>query len=45
MSEIIFETKRLYAKKLTLDSTSDLKKMLQDPRVMYAYEGAPTFTA
>ena len=39
MSEIIFETKRLYAKKLTADSIFDLKKMLQDPRVMYAYEG------
>lgn len=38
MSEIIFETKRLYAKKLTADSIFDLKKMLQDPRVMYAYE-------
>ena len=42
MSEFVFETKRLYAKKLTLDSISDLKKMLQDPRVMYAYEGAFT---
>ena len=39
MSEIIFETRRLYAKKLTADSIFDLKKMLQDPRVMYAYEG------
>ena len=33
MSEIIFETKRLYAKKLTVNSIPDLKKMLQDPRV------------
>lgn len=42
MSEIIFETKRLYAKKLTVNSIPDLKKMLQDPHVMYAYEGAFT---
>ena len=42
MSEIIFETKRLYAKKLTVNSIPDLKKMLQNPHVMYAYEGAFT---
>ena len=42
MNEIIFESKRLYAKKLTVNSIPDLKKMLQDPRVMYAYEGAFT---
>ncbi|WMJ23831.1 GNAT family N-acetyltransferase [Paludicola sp. MB14-C6] len=36
----IFETKRLYARKLTKDDWNNLSDILQDEQAMYAYEHA-----
>ena len=36
---MIFETERLYLRRLTKDDYDDLAKILQDEEVMYAYEG------
>jgi ribosomal-protein-alanine N-acetyltransferase len=38
--EIIFETKRLYARKFTKDDWYNLSEILQDKETMYAYEHA-----
>lgn len=38
--EYILETERLRLRKLTLSDLDNLKETLQDPRAMYAYEGA-----
>ena len=40
MAEIIFNSERLYTRQLTNDDLSSIKEQLQDPEVMYAYEGA-----
>ena len=40
MREMILETKRLILRKLIQENFSDVCKLLQDPVVMYAYEGA-----
>ena len=37
---MIFETERLFARKLTKDDFGSLCRILQDPEVMYAYEHA-----
>lgn len=37
---MIFETERLYFRKLTQDDFGALCKILQDDETMYAYEGA-----
>ena len=37
---MIFETERLFARKLTKDDFGSLCRVLQDPEVMYAYEHA-----
>ncbi len=37
---MIFETERLFARKLTKDDFGNLCRILQDPEVMYAYEHA-----
>ena len=35
---MIFETERLYLRKITQDDLADLAEILQNPNVMYAYE-------
>ena len=40
MKEMILETKRLLLRELKQDDFDDICKLLQDPIVMYAYEGA-----
>ena len=40
MKEMILKTKRLLLRKLKQDDFDDICKLLQDPIVMYAYEGA-----
>ena len=37
---MIFETERLFARKLTREDFQGLCRILQDPEVMYAYEHA-----
>lgn len=37
---MIFETKRLYTREMTISDLNALAKILQDPHVMYAYEHA-----
>ncbi len=39
MSDIIFKSPRLYTRRLTLNDVPLIKEQLQDPEVMYAYEG------
>lgn len=39
MSDIVLETPRLILRKLTLDDIKNIKEQLQDPKVMFAYEG------
>ena len=40
MKEMILETKRLLLRELKQDDFNNICKLLQDPIVMYAYEGA-----
>lgn len=40
MSEVLLETERLILRKLEQDDLDEVCKLLQDPVVMYAYEGA-----
>lgn len=40
MKEMILKTKRLLLRELKQDDFDDICKLLQDPIVMYAYEGA-----
>ena len=40
MKEMKLETKRLLLRELKQDDFDDICKLLQDPIVMYAYEGA-----
>lgn len=40
MSEIVFESERLYATPLKDSDLENIKEQLQDSEVMYAYEGA-----
>ena len=40
MKEMILETKRLLLRELKQDDFDNICKLLQDPIVMYAYEGA-----
>lgn len=40
MSEIVFESERLYARRLTENDFENIRSQLQDPEVMFAYEGA-----
>lgn len=40
MSDCVFESERLYARQLTENDFDHIKEQLQDPEVMYAYEGA-----
>ncbi|MFQ7302611.1 MAG: GNAT family N-acetyltransferase, partial [Beduini sp.] len=35
---MILETERLYLREMTHEDEKDLSEMLQDPKVMYAYE-------
>lgn len=35
---MILETERLYLREMTFEDKKDLSEMLQDPKVMYAYE-------
>ena len=40
MKKMILETERLYLRELTQDDLPGLKRILQDEKTMYAYNGA-----